>query len=128
MFQITADMVKVHDMQYMACNPGMYNRLGKPDHRSCATNVAEAMTDFLRESGARQTGFAWNQVHDPFNIFQNTPDYSLRGHLDPSRMGDYLELKAEMDVGVALSCCPYTEDGFNGGRSTDVAVCWEQDY
>jgi len=28
---------------------------------------------------------------------------------------------------VALSCCPYELDGFNGGKITDVAVVWESD-
>lgn len=118
-------MVKTHDMQYMACNPSMYQRLGKAGHRSCASNMAEAMTQYLRETGESTVKFEWYQVHDPFNIFQNTPYYTMKGGMNASRKDDYIELKALMDTVVSLSACPYEEEGFNGGRTTDVEVYWQ---
>ena len=125
MLQIVADDVKVHDFQYMCCNPGLYRRLGNEGHRSCAENIAEAVSAYLAEHNDVFTKFEWYQVHDPFNIFQNTPYYALKGGINPSRKGDAIELKALMDVVVALSSCPYEEDGFNGGKVTEVEVTWE---
>ncbi|RYN73254.1 hypothetical protein AA0117_g7928 [Alternaria alternata] len=69
MFQVVEDRVKVHDMQYMACNPALYAEIGKAEHRSCAGNFAEAMTTYLKENVDPDAKFEWFQVHDPFNNF-----------------------------------------------------------
>src|SRR5262249_21453837 len=97
MFTLVADSVKTHDLLFMACNPGSDARHKLPVHRSCATNVAEAMAPW----GMRH----WSEVVDPFNIFQNTPYYSLKA-LNCSRAGDYVEFRAEVDSVVAVSSCP----------------------
>ena len=130
MFKILEDKVKCHDMLFMACNPSFYRRLGKPGHRSCATNIAEAMYNIkmpLVEGNKGSEG--WSGVHDPFNVFQNTPYYSLKA-LECSRAGDYIELEVDQGITegvvVALSSCPYEENGFNGGKVTDVAVVWSE--
>lgn len=74
-----------------------------------------------------QWGMAhWSEVVDPFNIFQNTPYYSLKA-LNCSRPGDFIELRAEMDLVVAVSSCPFEAEGFNGGEVTDVAVVTQID-
>ncbi len=119
MFTLVADTVKTHDMLYMACNPGFYARQQQPHHRSCATNVAEVMAPW----GMKH----WSEVHDPFNIFQNTPYYALKA-LNWSKPGDYVEMRAEMDAVCAVSSCPFDAQGFNGGNVTDVAVVMEADF
>ena len=44
---------------------------------------------------------------DPFNVFQNTPDYSLKD-LGCSRPGDYVEFEVlGRDCVVGVSSCPY---------------------
>ncbi|KIW96007.1 uncharacterized protein Z519_03073 [Cladophialophora bantiana CBS 173.52] len=118
MFTIVADMVKTHDLLFMACNPGFYARRGQPIHRSCATNVAEAMKPWGMEH--------WSEVVDPFNIFQNTPYYTIKA-LNCSKPGDFIEMRAEVDAVCAVSSCPFEGDGFNGGRATDIAVVIEVD-
>ncbi|KAI1628868.1 hypothetical protein EDD37DRAFT_615405 [Exophiala viscosa] len=116
MFTLMDDTVKTHDLLYMACNPGFYERENQPGHRSCATNVAEAMEPW----GMKH----WSEVIDPFNVFQNTPYYTLKA-LNCSKPGDYLEMRAEMDVVCAVSSCPFEGEGFNGGKVTAVAVVLE---
>ncbi|KAK4552813.1 hypothetical protein LTR86_010147 [Recurvomyces mirabilis] len=111
--QILGDTVKVHDMTFMSCFPEMYAKKGIHNHRSCASNIAEVMRPYGMSSHL--------EVTDPFNIFQNTPNYSLKP-LGSSKPGDYIEFKAMQDCICAASCCPYDLDGFNGGRVTDVAV------
>ncbi|KAH7402848.1 hypothetical protein BKA66DRAFT_10479 [Pyrenochaeta sp. MPI-SDFR-AT-0127] len=111
--RITADTVKVHDMTYMACFPALYEKKGLHGHRSCAQNVFEAMQAF----GMRDI----LEVPEPFNCFQNTPNYSLKA-MGSSKPGDFVEFEALQSLICAVSCCPYDIDGFNGGKITDVAV------
>lgn len=61
------------------------------------------------------------EVRDPFNVFQNTPDYTLKP-LNTSKKGDWCEFRVERDCVVGLSCCPFDLGGFNGGEVTDVAI------
>lgn len=96
--RLVEDTVKVHDMTFMSCFPEMYEKLGKKGHRSCATNIAEAMEGYGMTS--------YLEVTDPFNIFQNTPYYTLKG-LNTSRPGDYIQFEAMKDIICAVSCCPY---------------------
>lgn len=124
MFKVVEDRIKVHDMQYMACNPALYAEIGKAEHRSCAGNFAEAMTTYLKENVDPDAKFEWFQVHDPFNTSQNTPYYTMKGWMDSSKPGDFIEFEVLMDTVVAVSCCPYEEGGFNGGKSTEIAVSW----
>ncbi|KAF2000174.1 hypothetical protein P154DRAFT_203810 [Amniculicola lignicola CBS 123094] len=111
--RVTADTVKVHDMTFMSCFPQLYEKKGLRGHRSCAQNIFEAMQEFGMENIL--------EIAEPFNIFQNTPNYSLK-RLGSSKPGDYLEFEALQDVVCAVSSCPYDLDGFNGGKITDVAV------
>jgi uncharacterized protein YcgI (DUF1989 family) len=68
-----------------------------------------------------------NEVVDPFNVFQNTPYYSLKA-LGCSKAGDYAEFENVLgkDLVVGLSCCPFEGEGFNGGKVTEVAVVTEE--
>ncbi|KAF2102960.1 hypothetical protein NA57DRAFT_71944 [Rhizodiscina lignyota] len=118
LLKITQDTVKVHDMTFMSCFPELYAKKGIKGHRSCASNIAEAMEKWGMKS--------YLEIADPFNIFQNTPYYSLKP-LNPSKAGDYIEFEALGDCVCAVSCCPYDIEGFNGGIITDIAVVMEGD-
>ena len=48
----------------MSCFPEMYTKMGIHNHRSCASNIAEAMQPYGMGS--------YLEVTDPFNLFQNT--------------------------------------------------------
>jgi uncharacterized protein YcgI (DUF1989 family) len=117
MITVVDDTVKVHDMTFPCCYPELYEEEGIKCHRSCSGNIAEAMT----EGGFWPAGrMDHREVPDPFNVFQNTPFYALKGSLLSSRKGDYLEMVAEMDVVCAVSSCPYDLNGF--GMPTEVGV------
>ncbi|CAK1356241.1 unnamed protein product [Cercospora beticola] len=111
--KLVQDTVKVHDMTFMSCFPEMYAKIGLDGHRSCAANIAEVMKPYGMGS--------YLEVTSPFNIFQNTPNYSLK-RLGSSKAGDFVEFEAMQDVICAASSCPWSQDGFNGGTITDVAV------
>ncbi|KAL9095816.1 MAG: hypothetical protein Q9165_001813 [Trypethelium subeluteriae] len=117
--RIRADTVRVHDMTFMACNPGFYAEQGLAGHRNCAENLVEGLRSWGVGEGVVRDRL---DLPDPWNVFQNTPEYTLKGGLGTSRAGDYIELEAEMDVLVVGSSCPYDVDGFNGGEATDVMI------
>ncbi|TKA68776.1 hypothetical protein B0A55_09570 [Friedmanniomyces simplex] len=79
----------------------------------CAGNIAEVMQPFGMRNHL--------EVIDPFNIFMNTPNYTLK-RLNPSRPGDFMEFKAMKDVIVAVISCPYDMHGVEGRKPTDIAV------
>ncbi|KAL9586845.1 MAG: hypothetical protein Q9203_003722 [Teloschistes exilis] len=99
-FKLVHDDVHTHDMTFMACNPAFYTEKGLKGHRSCAENIAEAMEPWGMESYLDAASV------DPFNVFQNTPDMSLKD-LGCSRPGDYVEFEVLKDAVVGVSSCPY---------------------
>ena len=88
-------------------------RFGLHDHRSCRTNLAEAVAEL-------NVPYAF--LPEPINFFQNTPimaDGSIEQHTSLARPGDKVVLRAEMDLIAAGSACPM-EGGVNGDRLTDI--------
>jgi uncharacterized protein YcgI (DUF1989 family) len=85
-------------------------------HRSCQENLAEALAPF---------GLAGDDIVDVFNVFMNV---ELRADgsftiLPPSaRKGDYIELRAEMDVLAAVSACPADRNATNDGRAKPLGI------
>ena len=99
-FRVMADTCHTHDMTFMACNPAFYAEKGLVGHRNCAENIAEAMEPWGMKSYLEATKV------DPFNVFQNTPDMTLKD-LGCSRAGDFVEFEVFKDAVVAISSCPY---------------------
>lgn len=109
----------VHDTLLPACNAAIYRELGcPPDHRSCAANLREALAE---------AGLAVPFTPPPLNLFMNVP-VGASGALDRlppvARPGDYVVLRAEMDLVVVLSACPQDVTPINGAerKPTDIEV------
>ncbi len=102
-------------MTYMACFPALYEKLGHRNHRSCAQNIFEAMQLY----GIRDI----LEVPEPFNCFQNTPNYSLKA-MGSSKPGDYIEFEVMAEEGliIAVSSCPYDVEDFVDVVITDIAI------
>jgi uncharacterized protein YcgI (DUF1989 family) len=70
-------------------------------HRSCQDNLAEALAPF---------GLSEDDVPDVFNAFMNAEGFE-EGRFDTlepvTKKGDYISLRAEMDLLVAVSACPF---------------------
>jgi hypothetical protein len=98
---ITSDTVGRHDFLYTPCSPQtfsiIYGTTGY--HPSCFENLARSLRTF---------GIAPDQIPTTFNIFMNV-DISPAGVLavlpPRSRAGDYIELRAEVDLIVGLTAC-----------------------
>ena len=106
-----------HDMLIAACDPQRYAQLGAPGHRSCATNLREA----LAAEGHPYTG----PVPQPINVFMRIPvgaDGSLSWLPAPTAGGDAITFRAELDAVVVVSSCPQDLVGINRGAPSPLAV------
>jgi uncharacterized protein YcgI (DUF1989 family) len=111
------DTVGVHDFLAPACDPYRYRRdFGVEDHRSCRLNFVEALGPLDIP--------AW-RVPDPVNLFQHSPilpDGRYLTAASPAGPGDYVTLRARMDLVAACSACPQDLAPTNAGRPSDLRV------
>jgi uncharacterized protein len=98
---IVQDDVGRHDFLYTPCSPEMYRiQYGMEGHPNCLENLSGALA---------QHGVEPHLVPTAFNFFMNSEvraDGTL--HLLPplSRANNALEVRAEMDLAVAVTSCP----------------------
>jgi uncharacterized protein YcgI (DUF1989 family) len=117
MLTVVADTVGVHDMLFPPCSRFLYEHVFGVEGK---TGCREHLTDALAPYGI---GFA--QVTDPFNVFMNTAidDAGRMAIYRPkSTAGDHLDLRAEMDLIVAVSACAADVNACNGDACTRIAV------
>lgn len=90
-----------HDTLLAACDRYRYEKLGcKGYHRNCTDNFWEAMVELNLKPV---------ELPSPFNLWQNTPvesDGAITPNPPISKRGDYIVLRAEMDLVICLSACP----------------------
>lgn len=114
---VLSDTVGQHDFINSACRAEMYELLyNKQNHASCYDNLNKALAPF---------GISPPDQHYPFNLFMNTvihPSGQIRVEKPLSKAGDYIELRAEMDLIIAISACPCSESVCNGYKCTPIDV------
>ncbi|WP_138751963.1 DUF1989 domain-containing protein [Paenibacillus sinopodophylli] len=112
---VIADTVGKHDFINSACRSEMYEVLyNKQGHASCYGNLSQALAPFHVPSPDQ---------YYPFNLFMNTVIASsgqISVERPLSKAGDYIELRAEMDVIIAISACPCAESACNGFKCTAI--------
>ncbi|MFD2672657.1 DUF1989 domain-containing protein [Marinicrinis sediminis] len=118
MLTFIRDDVGRHDLLYPACRPEMYKLLyDKGDaHPNCYDNLNQAIQPF---------GIAPLTQHHSFNVFMNvqqTAQGALQVVRPLSKAGDQLEMRAEMDLIIAISACPTLESPCNGYHCTDIVI------
>ena len=119
MCSIVADTVRRHDLLAGACSIGTNTvrygdkAIGKA---TCRGNLTLALSPY---------GIPMKDVPYTFNVFMNWP-VSEDGTYTPdsprSKAGDYLDLRAEMDLIVAISNCPQELNPCNGFEPTALKV------
>lgn len=111
MMTIVADTCGVHDLLAGACSRFTNERrYGVKDTPNCRDNLAAAVAPW---------GVAPRDVPFNLNAFMNCPigaDGNWSIQPPRSRAGDYLDLRAEMDVLVAFSNCPQINNPCNAFR------------
>jgi len=117
MLTVVADTVGVHDMLFPPCSTFLYEHVfGVTGKTGCREHLAGALAPY---------GIGFAQVTDPFNVFMNTAiDDAGRMAIYPPRSGagDRLDLRAEMDLVVAVSACAADVNACNGDACTRIAV------
>ena len=125
MMTITADTLGGHTCLNAPCSREMIDTVS--DHLNdpvpnCLDNLSKALYPF---------GIHGSQIGTPFNLFMNieikdageifgSPTIRLDVRPARSKAGEYIELKAEMDLIVGLSACPH--DRFITGQPKPVDV------
>jgi uncharacterized protein YcgI (DUF1989 family) len=108
MLSIVEDTVGTHDFLLTPCSEATFRHFypEQPVHRGCFGNLAEALAPF---------GIEPDQIPCAFNIFMNVPvapDGTLRVEPPTSKPGDYIRLRAEMDLIIGLTACSaYASNG-----------------
>lgn len=109
MFSIVADSCGMHDFLLTPCSLEMFHILYKHEghHPSCMENLSKNLAPF---------GIRPSQIHTTFNIFMNVAvdgNGKVSVGVPKSRAGDYIELRAEMDMLCGLTAC--SAEGSNNG-------------
>lgn len=102
MLTITADTsLGIHDTLLAACDRHRYGLLGCNEyHDNCTDNLAAAM---------QELGMTVPYTPGPLNLFMNIPwndSGGLAFEAPTCKPGDYVVMRAEMDLVVAFSACP----------------------
>ncbi len=110
MLDIVEDTAGRHDFLLTPCSEATFRHFypGKPVHRGCFGNLAEVLKPY---------GIQPDAIPVAFNLFMNVPVDGESGRLKvlppTSRAGDFVRLRAEMDLIVGLTACSAYES--NGG-------------
>lgn len=120
MFTVIEDTVECHDLYMPACRQEMYQLLYGRTHlevmHTCYDNLRTAFEPF---------GIPKEDMYYPFNVFMNTvidDKGKLSVELPKSLSGDYIRLRAEMDLIVGVSACPADIGKCNGSSCTSIRV------
>ena len=99
------------------CSRRLYEmRDNDHDHRSCQENLAEALAPY---------GVVGDDIVDVFNCFMNVdiePDGRFTILPPTAEKGDHIDLRAEMDILGAISCCPREIGPVNDGRLKPLGI------
>ena len=111
------DTPGIHDMLCAACDPERYTGLGVAGwHASCRENLEKAMAEL---------GEPHVEIPQPINLFMNIPvrdEGDLGWEPAPTRSGDSVTLRAEMDCLVVVSACPQDIVVINNKAPSPVAI------
>jgi uncharacterized protein YcgI (DUF1989 family) len=117
MLGIEEDTVGVHDLLYAPCNSFYYqHHFGIERKTGCREHLTSALEEF---------GIGADRVTDPFNVFMHTriADSGVMEILPPaSAAGDHVDVRAELDLIVAVSACAADVTECNGGRCTGIEL------
>ena len=116
LIEVVRDTVGRHDTFLLACSARYYDDLGYPGHANCTDNFNAALAPH---------GVAPRKGWPAINFFYNTvvgPDERI-GFDEPwSRPGDYVLLRAFVDLVCSSSSCADDVDAANGWNPTDIHV------
>ena len=118
MFTIGTDMVGRHDFLLTPCSQEMFEILyhHHGHHPSCFENLYRSFAEF---------GITPDQIGTTFNVFMNvdvSPTGTVRVDAPKSRPGDYVELRADMDMVCALTSCSAEKSNNGSFKPIDYEI------
>jgi hypothetical protein len=118
MWTIVEDTVGKHDFLLTPCSPETFTILYRTTghHPSCFENLVRALAPF---------GIAPDAIPTTLNVFMNVdvlPTGELRIGPPKSRAGDYLLLRAEMDLIVGVTACSAELSNNGSFKPIDIEV------
>jgi uncharacterized protein YcgI (DUF1989 family) len=119
MFTILEDKVGKHDFLLTPCSPETFEILYEDHqgyHPSCFENLAENLKRF---------GVVGDDIPTTFNVFMNVnilPTGELRIGPPLSKPGDFVDLRAEMDLIVGVTACSAEKSNNYSFKPIDVEV------
>jgi uncharacterized protein len=117
MLTLVEDTVGRHDFLYASCSLEMYRKqYGVTGyHANCHDNLCNSLREIGVEPAPLPTAFNF------FMAVEIAADGALSFLPPRSRAGDYLDVRAEMDLAVAVSACPAST--CNGGAPPRPLAC-----
>ena len=119
MFTILEDRVGRHDFLLTPCSPETFEILYEDHqgyHPSCFENLAKNLERF---------GIAEDDIPTTFNAFMNV-NVLLSGELEIgpplSKPGDFLDLRAEMDLVVGVTACSAEKSNNHSLKPIDLEI------
>lgn len=117
MFTITEDTVGINYLAAAVCSDeANVARYGAHGTRNCRDNLTRAVAPWGLRKRQIQGAFA------PFLNVIHYPDGRVEIREPTSKPGDYLELRAEMDMLVAITNCPQEHNPCNAWKPTAVKI------
>lgn len=118
MFTILEDTVGRHDFLLTPCSQEMFELLYRHQghHPSCFENLHLAFAPF---------GIRPAQISTTFNIFMKvdvSPSGVVSVHPPASRPGDFIELRADMDMVCALTACSAEKSNNGSFKPIDYEI------
>lgn len=119
MFTILGDTVGRHDFLLTPCSQEMFEILYgcQHHHPSCFENLATSLAPFGVQPG---------QIHTTFNIFMEV-NVDRAGvvtvGVPRSKAGDWIELRAEMDLICGLTACAAVGSNNGSFKPIDYVIC-----
>lgn len=119
MLTIVEDTVGRHDFLLTPCSEATFRHFypDRPVHRGCFGNLAEALAPY---------GVEPDMIPCAFNLFMNVPvaaDGKVRVDPPVSKAGDFIRLRAEMDLVIGLTAC--SAYASNAGSFKPIHYCIE---
>ncbi|TVR69723.1 MAG: urea carboxylase-associated family protein [Sphaerobacteraceae bacterium] len=117
MMVLLEDTCGRHDILYPACDAQSYiSDYGIENHANCRDGLHQVL---------KSRGINYDDIPDPVNWFMNV-GLRQRGRFEVreplSERGDYVLVRATMDMIVGVAACPQDQNAANAFRPTDIQV------
>jgi uncharacterized protein len=119
MFSILEDRVGKHDFLLTPCSPETFEILYE-DHEGYHPSCLENLTKNLQRFGILQ-----DDIPTAFNVFMNVdilPSGELKIGPPLSKPGDFVDLRAEMDLAVGITACSAEKSNNHSFKPIDLEV------